>query len=306
LIKKNIKSKKELLAVYKKWIKTVKNFSIYFITPYLIEEIFEPKLKEILYKNYKNKGMEIFNIVAYPSIIFKYQQYKLDLVRMGNKIDYEYILNKYKFLNEYTYREKLLSKKDIINDARKLKSKNKIKEIYALGKSAVKNKRLYNNLLNDLSGNYHLKSLIRLIHNYVNIRTERIEIWKLSQSYFRDFYKQLYFILNKEYPNILYEDVLSLTNKEIIDYLKENKLFKFNEIKKRTKGEYISWRNFNNKDFIFIYDKKLLKKLRNKYKVVSSNYKTIVGTPAFKGITRGKVKIINKTSDFIKLKKEIF
>lgn len=285
--------KEELLEIFNNWIKVLENYSIYLLMPFLIEYRTEPLLKSLLLQEYKSKYNDIFNIIASPTIVFRYQQYQIALAGMGKDIDFKYLIDNYKWITEYSYKERLLNKQCILDDAKKINS-----EIFSIERKIKENKENYERLIDSLPKNSRLRILIELVHNYVNIRTARIEIFKEAQCNFRNFYKSLAFLMKKSIGAIRYLDVVSLTNQEIIDFLNNKPIAELSEIRKRKNRDYIIWGN--KKKRLFIYDKKLIKAVRNDFSDESTDQEFFNGISANKGKISGQVRIINNKREFKK------
>lgn len=114
---------RELKLYFEKWTKTLADYSLFFLMPFMIENIFEPRLRISLQKNFGSNSDRILDIIGYPTIIFGYQQYHIDLVEMGEKINYNQLISKYLWIPEYSFQEELLNKKLIDNELKNIRKK---------------------------------------------------------------------------------------------------------------------------------------------------------------------------------------
>ena len=295
-------NRKDLLNIFQNWIKTLEGYSLYLLTPYLIESKFEPLLKDKLAKKYKNQYEDILKIIASPTMVFEYQKYQLDLVRAKNPKDLQSIVAKYRWVTEYSYKEKLLDIQMAKDELKKIHSEKAMPEILKVNQNIKNNLKLYKNLISSLSRDPELKSLVELVHNYVNIRTLRIEVFKEAQANLRVLYQQLAVYANNFLPSITYFDIISLTNDEIIDFLCGDITPDLKEVRKRQGGKYVFYKNKKGKHQ-FIYQKNLVSILRDNFiEIEIGQVKELTGIITNRGQAQGRVKIINNKKDFSKFK----
>ncbi|PIZ52486.1 hypothetical protein COY27_00040 [Candidatus Woesearchaeota archaeon CG_4_10_14_0_2_um_filter_33_13] len=299
VIKEN---KVALLKFYQDWLKKLGEYSLYFLTPYLIENQFETELKDILKKKFPQKEDEYFEIIAKPSIVFAYQEYQIELVKMGLKIDYAYLINKYRWIPEYSFREILLDKNMIDQEMERIVQDGLTEEILKIKHNVQNNQEDYFKLISSITDE-RLKVLIELVHTYVNIRTERIEIFKQCQTNLRDFYKIFTKLVKKEMKEFDYSQTISLTNQEIIDFLNGKTTFDLTQIDLREKKQYLSIYIGDNIFPLFIYNQNLIQEIRTEltHEEAREQFK---GISAFKGKVTGKVQIIIKKEEFVDFKKD--
>ena len=144
-----------------------------------------------------------------------------------------------------------------------------------------------------------LKMKIRLINNYINIKTERIETYKVFQTDFRNFFRKLLVLVKRDYPAARYEDMISLTDQEIISYLKTGQGISLDQTRKRFNRQYVSL-SVNNR-MEFLYDQRLIEKIRTTFRSVKA-VREIKGNIVSRGRARGRVKIIINKNDLLQFK----
>ncbi|MBU1031256.1 MAG: PEP/pyruvate-binding domain-containing protein [Nanoarchaeota archaeon] len=294
--------KKLLLTFYTSWIETVKQYAYYFLSPYFVEYSFEPKLKKQLKKIRPKTFEKDLSIISNPTVIFDYQKYQIELIKNKQNPDFKSLIEKYFWIPLYTFKDSLLDKDRILKDIRDIEKECLEKDIIIISRTVAKNKKEYKELFNDLKKHPSVQLNANLVHEYVNMRTERIDIFKKAQARVKEFYVKVMTLMNSEGIPVTYEDVVSMLNKELIEYLKGKMIFDISNLKKRCNYEYVSWAD-KNKEFKFIYDKNKIGVLRDTYlKPDSSDF--VRGISACKGIVHGKVRIIENKDGLSKFKKD--
>jgi phosphohistidine swiveling domain-containing protein len=285
-----------LLNFYKMWDKTLNSFSVYFISPYIIEDD--------LYHRFaaKSKNTELITDISGPTQLFKYQEFQLELVKMGKNINYDKLIKKYAWLNEYSLKEKLMDKKDIDKKIKEISKPDVIKAIKSYRSTISNNKRAYQKAIRLLKGKDKL--MANIIHEYVNIRTDRIEVYNQALTGMRVFFDKLSDLVKYELSWFSYYHAVNLTNQEIILYLEKRILPSRDILEKRIKREMIIFTSANQKSTheLFIYQTDLVKKVVDKYLAQESAVTEIKGVPVSSGIAKGKVRFVMGPQDFKKFK----
>jgi phosphohistidine swiveling domain-containing protein len=294
-----VKAERKSLANFQqKWLKALGDYSLYFLTPYLIENQFEPQLKELLKKEFPARAEEFFSIIAYPTIVFAYQKYQLDLLQMGDKIDYDQLIKKYGWLPEYSYQEELLNQVMIDQEVNNIKKNNLAADIAQIFQKAATNLEAYKKIVKAMKGKTELLTLVELLHNYVNIRTERIEFFKQAQTQLRSFYQTLTNFSQKQLPDIQYLDIVNLTDREIQELLDGKVIFKLADVRNRVNKQFVCYGQLNQEPQ-FIYEPNLISLIREAY-TKSEQAESFKGVVSYPGKVTGIVKIVLEKTDFAK------
>jgi len=275
-------------------------YVFYFYIPFAIEARLEPQLRELLLKKYPQNFEEIFNIIGTPTQVFDYQRYQKELLTTKSS-NFSKLINKYSWIKEYSFKEELLNKDLIKSDLAKIKSEHLEESVLHIEEVVTKNQLAYNNFVKTLGKKSDLFNLVDLVHRYVDIRTERIEVYKKAQTLFRNFYKVLSNWAKDNGYDLDYHDVISLTNREIVDLLHHQFNLSRANIDCRKHGQYLTWgRTITDKPY-FVYDKKLIDLVRQSFTDVKER-KFFKGIPASAGKVQGLVKIIAGNKDFGRFK----
>ncbi len=292
-------NKKDLLVVYQKYNQVLKQFALFFLTPFSIDDYIFPSLKAQIDKLFvPAEAQKILDIISSPTVVFGYQQYQIDVLSMGNKINHKRLLDKYRWIREYSYQEELLTKEMIDQDIKKFKQSGLDKDIFVIEDKCQKNKKQLASLLRKLT-DQNLKIKIKLVNSYINIKTERIETYKMAQTNMRTWFEKFALVLKQDYPTIKYKQTIFLTDQEIIDYLRLGTKFDLKLINKRVNKEFVSFRN--KKELCFIYDSEMINKVRDSFLSLKRT-ESIKGLTVSLGKARGKVRVVVVDSDLAKIK----
>ncbi|MFA6514473.1 MAG: PEP-utilizing enzyme [Patescibacteria group bacterium] len=288
--------RKSLLTCYKSWDKNLTAFSVYFISPYIIEDDLYHRFAS------KVKNVDLIAGISGPTQLFGYQKFQLELLAMGEKINYDKLVKKYAWLNEYSLKEKLMDKSDVNKRKKEITKRDLKKAILSYRSTISENKHHYQEAIKKLDGKDKL--MAEIIHEYVNIRTDRIEIYNQGLTAMRSFFKRLALLVQKEFPWFSYYDAVNLTNQEIIAYLEKGILPTQELLEKRINRKTIIFSPASKKGVheFFIYKPELVKKVIAKYLEVESAVKEIKGVAVSSGLARGRVRLIMGAQDFKKFK----
>ncbi len=285
-----------LSLFFEKWQATIDNFSYYFIAPFWVEEFLFPKLQKLI-KNEKE-----LEIISSPDRVFFYQHFQKELLAMGKRIDYLYLIDKYAALTEYSLKEKLLDRAEIKRRYQEIIEQNLSENIIQTEKKARENKRLFVALHRRLPAKTAL--LADIVHEYVSIRTERIEFYQQALVRVRYFYKLLAKLIARVHPGFSYLDAVSLTSAELRSFLAGNNDLPFAEIRKRSQRQFALLYEQGREKSVFIYQPHNLKKLSQAFLKASRPASGLIwGIIVSKGKARGRVRIIYRPDQFKNFKK---
>lgn len=303
-VKKSVKkSNKEKLAAFKSWLKAQAEFFMPVFAPFAIEEILDPKWRELLKIEFGVKSDEYFEVISSPTKLNDYQKMRLDILGLviSNKVkakNIEKLVKKYGWYSEYSYIEHLLDKDYFENEIKKLNKQTAKQEKMNI-LDIVNNNRKKFNEVNKKIKNPELKLISLIINDYTFIRTDRIDQIKKSQVNIRPFYQWLGKELTKKSSSKWeYKDTLFLLNDEIINFLKDDILPEYKEVKKRINKEYIL---YYDRERHMLYNPLIIKEVEN---IISeSEHKNeIKGTIVHKGIVSGIVNIVSCKDDLNNVK----
>jgi phosphohistidine swiveling domain-containing protein len=275
------------------------NYAYYFLTTFSVDDYVFPDLALDIKKVIPaNKYDEAIKIISIPTIVFGYQKYHLALIKAKSVVDLRRVVGEFAWVREYSFQEKLLDYKMAVADKKNLIKQGLKNDILRASADCQRNQKKFSALLRTIKDK-KLKMRVKLVNEYINIKTERIETYKIFQTDFRSFFRQLLILIKKNQPRAAYEDMISLTDQEIIDFLKTGRKIDLEQTKKRFANKFVSISI--NGQTKFIYDLKLIAKIRTSF-MSTGEIKEIKGNVVSQGQARGKVKIIWRSSDLSKLK----
>lgn len=294
---KKVKNNKiSLLAFYNSWQKTLADFSIYFVSPFIVEDEVCPRFLK------KPRNASLLPAISEPTRLFGYQKFQLDLLSGEDTIDYSKLLKKYSWLSEYSLKEKLWQEKDLKQKKKEIFKKGLLDNINNYQANVVKSRKAYRQAIKFLKGKDLL--LAQIIHEYVNIRTERIEIYQEALVGVRDFYRQLTEVVKKEFPWFSYFEAINLSNQEIVAYLKDGVLPSKVCLLARKNRQAVYFLPAKKQGIheIFIYKPSLVARIIKKY-FSAENSQIIRGAVVSNGLTHGRVRLVLSPLDFKDFKK---
>lgn len=263
-------AKEKTAEAFKQWIESIAGTFGPIVLPFAIERLVEPVLKEKLPK--------LYELIARPSKLNDFEKMRLGIIELalsGDERLAKKLAKKFYWYNEYSFIEPFLDEKYFLEQA-KLLSREKAEEEKKNLLSKTKPKLRIKDK--------QLKNMAMLAHAYTLLRTDRIDQWKKAEARIRKFYS----FLSKK-TKLSYEDVLRLTNKEIIDFL-EKGVLPLSEIEKR-KEVFVYY--FDGKDN-FLYGQQAEAAIS---KITSFVSKEIKGVTACAGEAKGKAMIIRSKND---------
>ena len=286
--------KKYLLKLFYQYEKNLGNLAYYFVTSFSVDDYVFPELHEKLKKMFsKDLLQDIINAIVSPTIVFGYQKYHQELLTAKTKNDFYRIISRYRWVREYSFQEKLLDKPAAIKERHeimKLGLDTGMRKIDATCRTNKKKLRLCLQQIRDP----RLGLQAKLVNQYINIKTDRIETYKKFQVDFREFFYKLLKVVKKDLPKARYEHMISLTDDEIIEYLKYGSLPDLRLAQKRYLHQFAAV-SIRGKTF-FIYHPKQIKKIRGSF-LKTREVDEVKGNIVSSGKVSGRVKIIAKKSD---------
>jgi len=288
-----IKNDKQSLSnLYLAWIDKLSSFSIYFLSPFIIEDELYPRFIT------KVKDSSLISDISLPTTLFGYQKFQIELLGNEKVKDYDRLIEKYSWLSEYSLKESLLNKSDIKIKHQEIKKQKLESLILSYKVNLKKNRQKYQKAIKKLKGKERL--MAEVIHHYVNIRTERIEIYQQALVGMRSFFHKFTELVKLDNDWFSYFDAINLTAQEVVYYLKEGSLPGRELMEKRRKREIIVFLPASSQGMHeqFIYKKSLVKNIIKDYSGPQDTSKLIKGVAVSGGIVRGKVRLVLNDKDF--------
>ena len=287
-------SRRDLLKLFTDYESAIRAFGYFFITPFSIDDYFFPRLARDLKKFFPAEELkDVLGVISSPTIVFEYQKYQSALLKAVRAEDFQKIVAEYAWIKEYSFQEKLLDISAARSDRRQLVSGRLEKEIKSTAANCRKNKETLLSLLSRVKDK-SVRNKISLVNQYINIKTERIEIYKKFQTDFRNFFRQLAVLISHEKPGFTYDDAISLSIEEILAYLKNGSLPDLSLIRKRFAKQYVC---FGYRGLLyFIYNPSLIEKIRKSFLSFESS-KELKGVVVSGGRATGRVKLIQSAGD---------
>lgn len=285
---------KTLLSIFNSYRVALCNFAYFFITPFYVDDFIYPtvakKLERVLSPH---DYQEAIHVMSSPTAVFEYQKYQLRLIKARTGTDIERIVSDYRWLREYSFKEKLLDKEDVIREMHQIKKANLENEIKSIPANCRLNQRRLRALVQKVN-NKGLGRQIEFVNDYVNIKTGRIEVYKMFQADFRNFFYRMYDLIQTQLPLSRYEDIISLTDEEIIAYLERGKLPDLRITAKRFSDRCVSI-SFGG-PLYFIYNLRMAEKIRRELQH-NEQIGTLKGKAVSQGVITGRVKIVTRIDD---------
>jgi len=248
-----------------------------------------PKLKEILQEFFKKEFDDVWHIITSQTELSYEQRFRIELAELkkkcGNKINkdnLEKIQIKYRYLGIYCPEDYGYSYEDIL----KFYNDLDIDKTLHIVEDIKKNKKQFEELLNKYKTDKRICEIMSLINYNVYFRTLRME--KILNSF--ALLTPMYNYLMKEL-NFSRKEVGNLTKEEVIQFLEKG------IIPPQRKSHPGMFYTADKTRELTSEEKQLFeKRFRQSIKV-----EQFQGNVAYKGLVRGKVKIVTSNSDLSKV-----
>jgi len=295
----NRASDRSLLAAYIKYYREYLRYDYYFFLPWSINVHMDPWLKKELRKKYPDDYLRYYNALTSVTrdSVFTQQYKKLlkykiegDLKRkIGDHV------TKYGWYPVYNYEYKPWNKNDFLKQLTGIKDPKK--ELGKLNTALRQNKLNYTNTIKAISNNKKLVRIAKIVHEYVYLRDDRIDVFKMVLYTAQPFYREL----ERRWKLPKYSS-MHLTIKEIEEKLSGEKGFVMEELAARLKNKYICY--YQGENPTVISDKKEIQYIKEKILQLKDyrNLKSCKGMTACTGKKNGRVRIIMSQKDVKKMK----
>lgn len=272
--------KQELLTAYKNYFNSTADFCIYLLAPYSLKDVIEPELSKKL-----GGDFEKVTALGKPTVFHYFQEALLEK-------DPETLQKEYGWINVYAIKHKPYTLTEITEIKNKA-DKNVITETF---KQIEENEEKFTEFLKTIT-DPKLKELVLLSHEYVFMRTDRIDAWKEAMFALTPFVGSLAQMIGNECE---LEDAGELFYWEIVSLLQDGKKPEVSELKARAqhKGVFL----YKKDGSCFVSDPMEKQKILSSI-VAEVGIKEIKGVVACKGKVTGPVSIILNDNDFKKFKK---
>jgi len=297
LVKISEKSSQDenLVIAFKNYMESYHKFSTFMFFPIGIEKIITNKVKEHLKKFLKEEEFqEVFNKITTPPRILDSIREQVDLMKIALKIEenpaieVELIkkhIEYYGYLYVYNQDENLPSLESYKERLHYLVNNNN--KVRAIEEEYNKTNKEFNEIIKKLNISGHILDLIKILREYVYLRSYRLEM--LNKSNF--LIQPLLIKISKKF-NLNLQEVCALTAEDIINLL---------EIEKRING-YIYLQQGNNYK-IFTDNLEEIKEEEFGKEEDYIEVNKIEGLTSCKGKVIGKVRVILKKEEISILQK---
>jgi hypothetical protein len=160
-------------------------------------------------------------------------------MKIQNKYHLKKLVKRYSRYSEYVFTEKLLDEEYFQQELEKISLEDAKAEYEEITHTIEENKIAYQNMTAIIT-NQEILHWLDVINRYVFLRTDRVDLLKQVQIWIRGFYKV---IANKTERN--YDDVLCMSNNEIINVLANDIIPPSNIIAERQPKNYIIYYHQN-------------------------------------------------------------
>jgi len=288
-----------LIKIYQEYQAALLDFGWFFFLPFAVDEYVFPDLSRRLRKILPPARYDsALKIISSPTLVFDYQKYQSALLRARSARDYWDIVARYYWLPEYSHQEPLLTVAAARAERKRLLAAGVGREIRQAARRCARNRHDLELLLRRI-GDPKVRSQIRLVNEYINIKTRRMEIFRIFQANSRNFFRQIRRLARKDLPSVRYEDIISLTDEEIIAYLTTGKKFDLRAARRRYNLKYAAFARAGRLDFV--YSPALIKQLRAAFQADKESSE-LRGVIVSTGKVRGRVRVINKKADLLKIR----
>jgi len=268
-----------LWKLYDNYIQFMTEFSLYMIGTFSIEELLIPSLEK--------KFPKEITIIYSPGKLFEYQTMRRALFEKP----IAQVQKEYGWMNLYNYCEEDYPI-TYFEDIRKTITPRQVKEMIA---AVEKNEHDFKEFLAGIK-NKKTKTDCILVHEYSFIKTDRVDSWKKSMQYIREFFRN---VANKSGFSI--QEVTHFTHEELKEALLNGRFPAKEEIKLRTEKKCII--EIIDTTVRIITNPKEIQKIKESVKESGLNVQELKGKTACKGLARGRVSVITDKTELHKMKK---
>jgi len=292
-------SNEEVKKIFDKYIETLLGLMAYLFTPLFAEKILMEKIIDILRKRRgqieidllietltipKKRSLLQEENIEFLKIIHTWGSKPSDLTKRISKH-----LQSWAWLGDHNYRGEFWTFRDLTSRIRSSKGINNKKVITEIRRAERIAETVYNNLLKKLKFNPAEKKIIDLARGYVHFRT-----YRLDQLFYSEFLvKNMLFEVAKRLE-LDYKDLILLSPLEISSSLSITPNLS-TIIKKRRKSYAIVLDNYRLKIF-----SGLGSRLYSEGDGIHEKVGVIKGNIAYRGLVKGRARVILKKSDFNK------
>jgi len=295
LLKFSAFTNKDLLKIFKEWLKQYGKTVSLIGAPGRLDEVLENDiLNDLGNYNVENKD-KVFRIISYsekPSGIF---QEKLDLMKLTSKIiedkKIKKHINKYSWINLTLLLGDLYTEKEILRKIKRLKRNRKLENFNDVIK---KNQKAFNQIKKRYKFKTNLLRKIKILRYAIWFRTARLDWLNQSCALARPLLVEIAKRIILSYGELIYclpEEVSKALNGEKI-----NK----KDIQKRIKKYALYSLDGRHANLIIGSNVEQLKKLLSQ---TIKKQEKIKGMIAYSGLVKGRVKILKDRSEFYKIKR---
>src|SRR3989344_1097735 len=286
-------SNKRLSAWFRRYSLIYSHYSFYALSPWAIDYVLAPRLiSELKQLNRAKSGFWI-EVISTPTRLNTMTQQQIDLLKIastGKLSKLKGHVKKYYWLPIYNLSDKPWKEQDFEKQMKSIK--NPQKELQDKQKEFKRRKERYEKTLKEINPSKELRRVIEAVHLYTYLRDQRVDIWRKIIDYIEPFYAEL-----AKRANIRLEDSINFFDEEILRFLEEGTLPV--GIKERKRQHAIIYIEGIRKIFTKTKEINKLKEreLGNMQKSTELN-----GLIAYKGVAKGKVRIISTPKDLPSLK----
>src|SRR3989344_7695577 len=270
----NKASDQELKKTFLNYWEKARAFQPYMMFPHYSERELEPLIK--------SKFADNFDIIASTPKSFEYMNLQRDLF----ELPINEVLEKYSYLAVYGMTEKPYDE-EYFKEFKKTINKSKLDESF---EEIIKNNKLFDNFVTGL--NEEDKRLCELLHQFVFVRTDRIDTWKKHAFLLYPFIE---YVVKKISKKLTIREGSMLTRDEILDILDGKFNVKESDLLERGKRLNVMV-SYTKSGIIFESRKDEIDKIKRAY-VSDAKTEQIRGISACKGIVKGEVKLYFKDKD---------
>ncbi|MFH1275840.1 MAG: PEP-utilizing enzyme [Candidatus Woesearchaeota archaeon] len=288
-----------LLSAFEDYVKKHFEFSTFMFFPIWIEKIITNQVIEGI-KNLvpEERVQETIEKLTSPSKILESTQEQIDLMKIASgetKDTLEEHQQKYEFLSVYNQDENPESIDSFKVRFEALQKTNLKQRLQNFHEDYHQREENFNDTIRELKISGHLLDIIKMLREYVYLRSYRLEMLNKSNLLIQPLLKKI----SRQFDLGL-KEVCALTAEEIICGLKIGNLPTTEEINSRIEG-YIYFQEGKNYK-IFVKDLKEIKKIEFGEEKNYQNIKTFKGTPACHGKVQGVVRVIRSKNEISLLK----
>src|SRR3989338_1468996 len=292
-----------LIQEYEKYVEQLLGYSPAIYLPLALEPVLSEECLKIIKEKYPEKAEEWYDIIMTPvkesevieerkSLLKLAQRYNKNKKRIEIEKDFQKHVERFSFLKRKDMFMEFFDEEHYFQKIEECE--NPDKELAHLEKETQKKESNFAMILNAWKDNSFVQLLFKTTNEAVYFRTWRTERFSQSTYYVTALFQEIAVRLDVE----TYKNVVYLLPEEVVSMLRSEKSADKKLIEQRKIG--FTYMTFGPNENLILQGDDAIRSL-NYLKLADHTGEIIKGTPAFKGIVRGKVTLITNREQWSKI-----